>query len=385
MIAWLTGVALLTLQPGGGGQPTGTFCFPCGELGSADAVLNTGLFVPLGILLGMLGAGVGAVAAAGFGLSAAIEATQTLLPGRFPTAADVVVNGTGAVLGLVVLRAARAGRITTHVVVLGAAAALLATALLGIGSAPGGPLYGQHTPTLGSFEVYDGAVLRAEIGDRAVPGGRLDDPDLLRERLRRPDPLRVRFRVGTAPRRWAPIFAVFSEAREEAVFVAARGDDLLVRFRSLTGRLRFVEPSMVLDGGLAGSAPGDTVTLIAHRGRTGFCLETEAASACGLDPSPVEGWRLLYRDIYAPGPWPVFTAFYVAVVVGLLVTVGGPGSAAVSTAGLIVFAATLSLVTSSALPEPVGVGVGLIAGSLVGWLGRRRVTADTREDPGRRP
>ncbi|MEK9502963.1 VanZ family protein [Gaopeijia maritima] len=378
LVAWLLGVALLTLTPGGGGPAIGVLCFPCGELGAADAVLNTGLFVPLGALLGMLGAGVGTVAAAGFGLSAAIELTQTALPGRFPTVADVVVNGGGALLGLLLLRFVRAGRLTPVAVALAAAAALVVTAGLGAGTAPAGPLYGQHTPTLGSFAVYDGAVLRAEVGGVVVRPGRLDAPEPLREALRASGPLRVEFIAGTPTDRWAPIFAVFSEAREEAVFLAARDDDLIVRFRSWAGRLHFAEPSFVLEGGLAGVQPGDVVSVEARRGRTGFCVRTEVAAACGLDPSPVEGWRLLYRDIHAPGPFPLFTGFYVAVVVGLLMVTGGVRTAAIATGGLVALAFALSLATSAAWPEPVGLVGGALVGAVVSRLGRRWRVADTR-------
>lgn len=378
LLAWLLLVAWLTLLPSGGGPPIGVLCFPCGQLGSADAVLNTGLFVPIGALLGMLGAGFGTVAAVGFGLSSAIELTQTVLSGRYPTVADVVVNGGGALLGLALLRFVRAGRLTTTAVVSGAASALLVTALLGRAAPPSGDLFGQHTPELGSFAVYDGEVLRAELGDRVVPPGRSDDPDALRERLRHPDPLRVRFTMGSPPRRWAPIFALFSGEREEAVFVAARGDDVLVRLRSLAGALRFAEPSFVLEGGLAGLEFGEEVTLDVTRTRTGFCVGTDVRVECGLDPSPVEGWRLLQRDIYAPGPFPLFTAFFVAVVVALLAVVGGPRSAATATAGLILLAAALALLTSAALPEPVGLIGGIAAGVVLARLGRRWRGDDTR-------
>lgn len=391
-IAWLIGVAWLTLRPGASEDALGILCFPCGARGSADAVLNVGLFVPGGALLAALGAGFGAVAAMGFGLSTLIEVVQTQLPGRFPTVADIVMNGSGAVVGLLLFRLVKAGRFTTGVVVAGAGVALTVTALLGRGAVPAGPLYGQHTPRLGSWGVYEGAVVRAAVGGVEVPPGRQDDDAPLRAAVRHSQPLEVEFRVGPPPARWSPVFAVFSEEQEEVIFVAARGDDLFVRMRSLAGQLHFNEPSFLVEGALAGLPEGEPTTVRVERGRTGFCVATPVREECRLDASPVEGWRLLYTDLRAPGPWPLFTGFYVALVVALLLVVGTPRSAAVATAGLVTLAAVLALLTSSAPPEPVGVAGGIVVGLLVGagvrvlrrWLVRRHRDVDTGATPAAR-
>ena len=70
----------------------------------SDVAANVLLFVPLGFL-GRLSAGSArrrsprAVALAGTALSLALEALQTLLPGRYPSVVDVLANGAGAWLG----------------------------------------------------------------------------------------------------------------------------------------------------------------------------------------------------------------------------------------------------------------------------------------------
>jgi glycopeptide antibiotics resistance protein len=72
-----------------------------------ESAANVLLFVPLGLLLGLLvGRGVGrrlAVFLACLGASLAIELGQALLlPARYASAADVLANGTGAVIGILI-------------------------------------------------------------------------------------------------------------------------------------------------------------------------------------------------------------------------------------------------------------------------------------------
>ncbi|WP_125775551.1 VanZ family protein [Antribacter gilvus] len=76
-----------------------------------EALANVALFVPFGVLGVLLAQRPWAVAAAGGAFSLAIELTQHLIPGRFPTVQDVVLNTAGAALGtLVVVLAARVRR-----------------------------------------------------------------------------------------------------------------------------------------------------------------------------------------------------------------------------------------------------------------------------------
>lgn len=76
-----------------------------------EAASNVVMFLPFGVL-GLLvlsgvrpgvplGRAVGAVVVAGFALSIAIELSQLVIPGRYSTVQDVVMNTTGAVVGAV--------------------------------------------------------------------------------------------------------------------------------------------------------------------------------------------------------------------------------------------------------------------------------------------
>ncbi|MFF3064567.1 VanZ family protein [Oerskovia sp. NPDC057915] len=81
--------------------------------GFLEAASNVVMFVPFGVL-GLLvlsgarpavplGRAVSLVVLAGFVLSLAIEVSQLVIPGRYSTVQDVVMNTTGAVVGAVVV------------------------------------------------------------------------------------------------------------------------------------------------------------------------------------------------------------------------------------------------------------------------------------------
>ncbi len=78
-----------------------------------DAAQNLLLYCPLGVILGVRGAPVRTIVGVSAGLSLATELLQYAIPGRNPTARDVVVNVLGALVGYSALRSSRSG---THLV-----------------------------------------------------------------------------------------------------------------------------------------------------------------------------------------------------------------------------------------------------------------------------
>ncbi len=68
----------------------------------ADVVLNVVLFVPVGFALGRLIERRWLAVLAGIGCSLLIESAQLMIPGRYTTLSDVVTNGMGAMIGIVV-------------------------------------------------------------------------------------------------------------------------------------------------------------------------------------------------------------------------------------------------------------------------------------------
>ncbi len=294
--AWALATAALTLSPGGEVERTVPFlCLPCGERGSADALLNMVLFAPPGVALASLGVGVGGVAVVAALTSTGIEVAQTALPGRFPTAADVLFNTLGAVGGALLWMGLWRRTFTTVGVSSAVLGGLVATAWLAGPTAPAGDLYGQYTPDLGGFDRYRGSVVSAAVGEVAVGPGRLDDPEPLRRALRSQEPLSVRFVPGEGERaaRWAPVFAVFSADRALGTMTAARGDDVMVRRRMRSTDLRFQSPAAVFRGALVGGRPGEPVELRATYRATSVCLAVDERAECGSGVDPTDGWRFL--------------------------------------------------------------------------------------------
>lgn len=111
VLAWAVAVAYMTLRTGTGlGVRLNLVPLVVDGPGSAvDAVLNVGVFVPLGALLALLGMRVlpaGVLALAG---SLSIESAQYLMDaGRTADVNDLITNTVGALLGWLAVAAVRA-------------------------------------------------------------------------------------------------------------------------------------------------------------------------------------------------------------------------------------------------------------------------------------
>lgn len=375
-MVWGAMVALLTLGPGDPRGPATPFlCFPCGTWGTADAILNVALFVPAGILLGWAGAGVLAVAALGFGSSMGIEAIQTLLPGRYPTAADVIANGGGALLGFWWVRWGAAWLDRPRVVGALAALALLLTAWLARPAPPAGRLFGQHTPELGGVPAYEGAVIEARIGELRVPSREVDDSEALRAALGGDARGSVAFQMAPPVDVWTPVFAIFSAEQEEAVFIAVRHRDLLLRTRTVAGAFRLRAPAAVVAGVLPAETGGDPVAVAFRPGGYGRCIEVAGVETCGYGVRPHEGWRfLLGGDAWGPWSRGLATVLWVALPFALLFRAeGGTRERALIALALLVLALLLPFGSALALGGYSALAVGVAAGSLVGhwWRSSR--------------
>lgn len=377
LAVWVVATAVLTLRPGTErDRPVPFTCFPCGERGSADAVLNAVLFAPPGVLLASMGVGVAPVAIGAALGSAGIEAAQTVLPGRFPTAADIVFNTLGAILGALLWRSVRRRSLTTGRWSSAILGGLLFTAYLSAPVAPEGDLFGQYTPDLGGFATYDGVVASAEVAGVAVPPGRTPDPEPLREALRVGGPVRVHFDAGSAGAEWAPLFAIFSDDRALGVFTAVRGADLFVRRRTRGTALRFQSPAVIYPDALVGLSPGEPARVeVVDRADTG-CIRVGARQTCGFGTTPLDGWTFLVGGpSLSPMSGRVLSILWLGI--PLLALVAAPGSPRARWVGFGAVLLAIALVPRvSPLASAAWVDVGLVA--LVGWIGGVGVVRLTR-------
>ena len=108
LLAALAVVLVATLRPLEGGPYAITWCLACGERGGADAIRNLLLFVPLGMALAAAMRGGWSAVAACAALSLGIEIAQLAIPGRDPSAGDLVFNTLGGAMGIALVRGARA-------------------------------------------------------------------------------------------------------------------------------------------------------------------------------------------------------------------------------------------------------------------------------------
>lgn len=396
----------VTLVPGGAtGTPMSGWCLLCGSRGSADAILNTLLFVPLGALLArrwsprpgsspagdafrtpasvaFLGAG-----AVAFLLSLGVEVVQILLPARDASPSDVFFNTLGGLVGAGLwLRLGAWLRVDDGPAALVCtAAAVGATGVLavtGLALAPSltrSDYWGQWTPDLGHLESYGGLVLEATVGGLAVTVGRSGHSGTLRALLRSGADVRTLFLAGPPPPGVAPVFSIYDRQEREIMLLGVSGDDVVFRIRRRADHLKLDRPDTRLPGALAGRLPGDTVraTAFVEGGRR--CLRTDPGpGACGIGPTLTDGWSLLYHVEPLSGrARPVLGALWIALLcmpVGLWLRQRSLCALAIALP-----LAALWLLPEVTTPEPTPPEgyAGAVAGFLIGALAAARARRRT--------
>lgn len=307
---WFIAVALLTLQPASARwvpAPVGwQTCLICGYGGTADAILNVVLFLPLGLAMGAAGRTRAFAWLSGLAISMTIEVVQLTLPGRWGGIADVLWNSTGAVTGVLLYglmrahvggRVPRAGRLWS----LGTAATLLATGVALVPDHSEGEYWGQWTVDLGAMPVYEGRVVSARLNGLPMPSGRLGAPMPHRLLLDERWSLEGQVVVGPPPPGVSPILSIHTvhdgEMRE-VLLLGAHRNDLVFRERTVARTLRLDAPDLRLPGAFASLEPGDTVAVGVRR-EGGLCLRIGSDERCELGVSAARGWGLL---LYLEGP-----------------------------------------------------------------------------------
>jgi hypothetical protein len=295
-------VLAATLMPKYGPETVSTgLCLICGSRGLADAIVNTVLFIPLGVGLGLTGWPGRRPYVTGALFSASLELSQLFIPGRDASLADVLFNTLGTAVGVLAVRTAvrwlhpdgRVSRRYSMVATIGVLAVVGLSGHLMRYSLPASVYYGQWTPQLGHLEWYRGKVLSASLGPLPIPPQRLADSDAVRSRILSEDTLKVLAVAGPRPPALAPLLSIYDEQQREIILLGLDRDDLVYRYRSSAISVRLEQPEIRVADALRGVQPGDTLELRVWRSGDVHCVSQRSATTCGLAHSPGRGWGLL--------------------------------------------------------------------------------------------
>lgn len=299
-IAALVGIAVATLTPvqGEAVRPWNA-CLFCGDLGSADTIVNVLLYLPLGIALALANVRPRTAVAMGLVLSTAIELTQLSLPGRDPSLRDILTNTLGTGLGILLVYRADRWLVPRHaaawslVAAAVAAAIVMATGWLLHPALPHGQYFGQWTPHHEHLEPYDGRVLTASLNGIPIPSKALARSAEVRASLLTGH-LSVRAVAGHRLPALGSILSIACCSQTEVMLLGPDRDDLVFRYRTRGSGFGFDEPDIRFLGAMHGVSPGDTLDIAVWRASDGLCLSLNGRRRCGLGTTVGLGWGLLY-------------------------------------------------------------------------------------------
>jgi hypothetical protein len=393
-------IARLTLVPNGNYLPTHfDLCLPCGGSGTADFVLNVGLFVPLGFGLRLCGVRRWLAWTLALLLTVSIEVLQFyVVAGRDSDSSDIVANALGAAIGIAAVDLRRLWMTPTARVAgrLSAASALgLCIGAAGVQwilapSFPHSIYYEQIAPDLPGYSLFDGVVLDASVDNDRLHIGRMsaDASAAMRDSLLAGDAtISVVMEPGTTRRDVAPIVDVHDQKRREIFMLAQHGNDLIFRLHRRSNVLGFHPPSAILADALpqslaqsdtaivrVGIAPGSTTIDV---GGLGSARQYAVHQRIGQGIWDL--WRLLIPD---DGRWASNAGVLLVVSVVLLFAPIGywAGRAAVregisisATTVLMPVAATLAIIpwAAGSPVAPLSVWAAGLGGGVLGWgIGR---------------
>jgi hypothetical protein len=299
LAASVTLIAAVTLTPteadGWYNPPT---CLICGGRAVADAIVNVLLFIPFGIALSSHPRLSGRRYALAFLLSPLIEITQFFIEGRDANVGDVLFNTAGLAFGLIIARqlpfwlgstqqvAARLSLLAAGCTV----GVLIGTGFLLTPTFPAASYVAQHKPAYGGVERYRAEVRSVRLGQQSLPDGTIVDRRLAQDFLHGGTSLHLQADRAAPSKRLSGLFAVSDVHMYEIFLVGFRGQDLVLRYRTQSRRLRLDSPDVVWHGALNSTDVGERFDALFAREAEGFCMSIADARRCHLGHSIGSGW-----------------------------------------------------------------------------------------------
>jgi hypothetical protein len=275
-------------------------CVVCGDRGMADAILNTIMFVPLGVALALAGATASVAIPLCFILSATIESIQFFVPGRDSSLGDLVFNTVGGAIGAaVVWRAAswlyprdRVAPRLAAVAAVSFAGVIALTGWLFTPTHPDASYVVQWEPDRYHLPPHPGEIADVRLGTWSLPPESMWPWQRFRDAWNRGDTLVVRMRGAVTPPFLAPILSVHDLKRREVMFVGDDRGELVVRPRLRALDARFDQPD--LRQRARGRDPAqDSLTIMIARQADGFLLRVDGEATTRYNTAG-RGWALLY-------------------------------------------------------------------------------------------
>ncbi len=342
-IAYAALILLITLKSMSGTQLGARnawhWCMRCGDLATVDVLLNMALFVPLGLGLALLRLRAWwSLAILSLG-PMMIEIAQIWIPGRDPSARDVLSNALGGLIGLWVARNLRRWE---HISPAGArrlmwttaASVTLVWAIAGWLLHPVSPptpfwwsLWAHHLPYTAPFE---GKLLASSFQGRPIPDGPILPASGIPDSYES-GPIELRAVIVAGPRSSgpAPIIIVTDGIGHPVAQLDRDGEDLLFRTWLRASAAGLQSPGIRLDGAFSAARAEDTVVVrgLLHDGRLETIFKARGGSKVAYqDVSPTSAWSLLVPIEHAFGPegrifdalWIMIVFFPIALLAGTL-------------------------------------------------------------------
>lgn len=306
----LAGIAWLTLRPAHASSLNSHLCLVCGAHGGVDILLNTLLFVPLGVGLSLSGLSVRNAVLFCFALSLSIEAAQAfVVRGRDSTLSDVVTNTLGGSIGFwsaltAPVWLAPSRKTAAWLTALWGGIWVLIQVVSSYSVAPSLPTsqyYGDLAHPLGGRTMFHGDVASARIGAIPIPNGAFVDSRSIRQALLNGTPIEAVLRLDEPTPNFASIIRVADDKQRGLASIAENGDQLIFGIRTRASNLRLLEPAFALPGvfgELRPPADSATQTLVISAGfRDGtvrIAAQTPLAlRELNLSPRAELGWTVL--------------------------------------------------------------------------------------------
>jgi glycopeptide antibiotics resistance protein len=263
VVVSLAGIAWLTLGPAHASSSSieSHLCVVCGPQAGVDILLNTLLFVPLGVGLKLSGLSFRKAVLVCFALSLSIETAQAfIVRGRASTLSDILTNTSGGAIGFwsfsTWLAASR--KRAAWLAAMWGAVWLLIQIVSNYSFSPSlsaSQYHGEIAHQRGGRAMFHGQVDSARIGTIPIPNSAFADSRSIRQLLLNGAPIVGVVRLAEPTPNFASIIRVADDKQRGITSLSEEGDRLVFSIRTGASSLRLREPAYGMPGVFVGARP----------------------------------------------------------------------------------------------------------------------------------